>query len=519
MIAGDGPERKSLEKKAASYGLQNNVFFLGFVNKPYDFLNSIDINTLTSLSESFPYAILEGSLLKKATISSNVGGISDLIESGINGFLFEPGDYETLAGHILTLINDPALRKKMGEKIHEKASSHFSLDNMCKTQLDIYETILLRSFRNSRSKYRYDAIISGYYGFKNIGDDAMLMAIIDNLRMYRRDLRILVLSRNPLETGLVYNVDSINRFNLLKILLIMRNSKLFINGGGSLIQDNTSTRSLIYYLGMIWLAKKMGMKVMIYANGIGPLNKEKNRKLTKKIVNRVDVITLREKLSYEELNNLKIQSPRIKVTADPAFTIIPEKIERVNQLLIDEGIDPNEQLVGISVRKWGEHEKYETTIAELADYIVEKYGMKPLFIAMHYPEDLAIIQNITSKMKNKSFVITNKPTVSEMLGIIGKTQMLIGMRLHALIFAASLGIPVVGMVYEPKVEGFMQYINQASAGHVNSLELEHMKKIVDETWENREAIKKELEKNTAVLKDKALENAKIAIEMIDEKPL
>jgi len=65
----------------------------------------------------------------------------------------------------------------------------------------------------------------------------------------------------------------------------------------------------------------------------------------------------------------------------------------------------------------------------------------------------------------------------------------------------------------------MQYINQASAGHVNSLELEHMKKIVDETWENREAIKKELEKNTAVLKDKALENAKIAIEMIDEKPL
>jgi len=109
---------------------------------------------------------------------------------------------------------------------------------------------------------------------------------------------------------------------------------------------------------------------------------------------------------------------------------------------------------------------------------------------MHYPEDLAIIQNITSKMKNKSFVITNKPTVSEMLGIIGKTQMLIGMRLHALIFAASLGIPVVGMVYEPKVEGFMQYINQASAGHVNSLELEHMKKIVDETWENREAIKK-----------------------------
>ncbi|HHV30248.1 polysaccharide pyruvyl transferase CsaB [Acetivibrio mesophilus] len=519
LIAGDGPERKSLEKKAASYGLCDNVFFLGFVNQPYDFLNCIDINTLTSLSESFPYAILEGSLLKKATISSNVGGISDLIESGINGFLFEPGDYMTLANHILTLIKDSSLRKNMGDKLHEKASTYFSLDNMCKTQLDIYETILIRSFRNSKSKYRYDAVISGYYGFKNIGDDAMLMAIIDNLRMYRKDLRILVLSRNPLETSIVYNVDSINRFNLLKILHIMKNSKLFINGGGSLIQDNTSTRSLVYYLGMIWLAKKMGMKVMIYANGIGPLNKEKNRRLTKKIVNQVDIITLREELSYEELNSLQISKPQIKVTADPALTIMPEKDERINQLLLNEGIDPKEQFIGISVRKWNEHEKYESVVAQLADYIVERYGVKPLFIAMHYPGDLTIIQNIVSKMKNKSFVITNKPTVSEMLGIIGKTQMLIGMRLHALIFAASLGIPVVGMVYEPKVEGFMQYVNQMSAGHVNSLELEHMKKVVDETWKNRDSIKKDLGKTTALLKDKALENARIAIEIIDEKPL
>lgn len=519
LIAGDGPDKKSLEKKAASLGLTGSVFFLGFVNQPYDLLNCIDINTLTSLSESFPYAILEGTLLKKATISSNVGGISDLIESGTNGFLFEPGDYKTLASHILTLVEDSSLRKNMGEKIHEKASTYFSLDNMCRTQLEIYETILVRNFRYSKSKHRYDAIISGYYGFKNIGDDAMLMAIIDNLRMYRKDLRIMVLSRNPLETSLVYNVDSINRFNLIKVLRIMKNSKLFINGGGSLIQDNTSTRSLVYYLVMIWLAKKMRMKVMIYANGIGPLNKEKNRALTKKIVNQVDIITLREELSYEELNNLQISKPRIKVTADPALTIKPESDERVNELFIKEGIDPTQEFFGISVRKWFEHEKYEDIIAQLADYIVERYGIKPLFVAMHYPGDLTIIQNIISKMKNKSFVITHKPTVSEMLGIIGKTQMLIGMRLHALIFAASLGIPVIGMVYEPKVEGFMQYVNQVSAGHVNSLELEHIKKVVDEVWENRDAIKNNLEKTTGILKDKALENARIAIDMIEEKPL
>lgn len=513
LIGGDGPERKSLEKKALSLGLKDNVFFLGFVDRPFDLINCLDINTLTSLSESFPYAILEGSLFKKATVSSNVGGISDLIENGKNGFLFEPGDYKSLADILLTLVKDSSLRKEMGEKIYEKASTYFSLDNMCKTQLEIYQNILAQ--RANKSKYRYDAIISGYYGFKNIGDDAMLMAIIDNMKMYRKDMRILVLSKNPIETSLIYNVDSINRFNLLKILFTMKKSKVFINGGGSLIQDNTSTRSLVYYLAMIWLAKKQGMKVMIYANGIGPLNKERNRKLTRKVVDRVDVITLRENLSYNELKRLKINKPEIKITADPALTLKPENDAHINQLFLKEGIDPHQQFIGISVRKWVDHEKYEAVIAETADYIVDKYGITPLFIAMHYPGDLAIIDNIISKMKHKGCVIRKKPSVSEMLGIIAKTQMLIGMRLHALIFAASLKIPIVGMVYEPKVEGFMQYIDQVSAGNINSLEPESLKKLIDEVWNNRDSIKENLDKNIAFLKDKSFENARIAMDLID----
>lgn len=513
LIGGDGPERKSLEKKALSLGLKDNVFFLGFVDRPFDLINCLDINTLTSLSESFPYAILEGSLFKKATVSSNVGGISDLIENGKNGFLFEPGDYKSLADILLTLVKDSSLRKEMGEKIYEKASTYFSLDNMCKTQLEIYQNILAQ--RANKSKYRYDAIISGYYGFKNIGDDAMLMAIIDNMKMYRKDMRILVLSKNPIETSLIYNVDSINRFNLLKILFTMKKSKVFINGGGSLIQDNTSTRSLVYYLAMIWLAKKQGMKVMIYANGIGPLNKERNRKLTRKVVDRVDVITLRENLSYNELKRLKINKPEIKITADPALTLKPENDAHINQLFLKEGIDPHQQFIGISVRKWVDHEKYEAVIAQTADYIVDKYGITPLFIAMHYPGDLAIIDNIISKMKHKGCVIRKKPSVSEMLGIIAKTQMLIGMRLHALIFAVSLKIPIVGMVYEPKVEGFMQYIDQVSAGNINSLEPESLKKLIDEVWNNRDSIKENLDKNIAFLKDKSFENARIAMDLID----
>lgn len=517
LIAGDGEERKLLERKAASLKLEKNLFFLGFINEPYEFVNCIDINILSSLSESFPYSILEGTLFKKATISSNVGGISDLIDTERNGFLFEPKDYQTLAKHMLTLVNNPQLRKEMGEKIHQKASTYFSLENMCNTQLGIYENILIRNSEAKVPRNHYDAIISGYYGFKNVGDDAMLMAIIDNLRMYKKNIRILVLSKNPTETRRVYNVDSTYRVNLLQIIPTMKKSKLLISGGGSLIQDNTSTRSLLYYLGMIWLAKKMKMKVMIYANGIGPLNKKNNRNLTKRIVNNVDVITLREELSCKELDSLNINKPKIYVTADTAFTINAVSSEQSDYLLKSEGIDPKAPYIGFSVRKWHDHDKYETTIANIADYIIENYGINILFIPMHYPGDIVIIENILSKMKNKGYSIKEKHSVPEILGIIGKTQMLIGMRLHALVFAASIGIPIVGIVYEPKVEGFLEYAGQASVGHVNSLDFDKMKKIIDDAWNNRERIKENLAITTADLKEKALKNAQIAIELIEGK--
>lgn len=127
-----------------------------------------------------------------------------------------------------------------------------------------------------------------------------------------------------------------------------------------------------------------------------------------------------------------------------------------------------------------------------------------------------IIDNIVAKMKNKCYVIRNKYSVAQMLGIIGRTQLLIGMRLHALIFAASLKVPLVGLVYETKVEGFMQYINQPSAGHVSSLEFEKIIEIVDYVWNRRDEIRRELEETTETLRNKALENAKIAVELIEK---
>jgi polysaccharide pyruvyl transferase CsaB len=361
----------------------------------------------------------------------------------------------------------------------------------------------------------FDIIISGYYGFKNSGDDAILTAVINNLREYKEDVRVLVLSANPKETRQIYGVDAINRFNAFKVISAMKKARLFINGGGSLIQDITSTRSLFYYLGTIWLARKMGLKVMVYANGIGPVSRKINKKLTQKIVNNVDVITLREETSKKELEELGILKPKVLVTADPALTIEPEDDARVDTILHSEDVDISRPLVGFSMRDWKGSEKYIQIIADTADYIAERYNVAPVFIPMHYPRDIEIIEKIIPLMKNRAFIIKNKYTASEIIGIINRMELLIGMRLHSLIYAAVTGIPVIGLAYEPKIEGFLKYTQQVSAGHINDLQLDKLISIVDDVWEKRGMIKNTLQVRAEELKEKAVENAKIAIELLE----
>lgn len=515
LIGGEGEEKKSLMNKAARLGISNNVIFCGWIDNAYEFLNVIDINVLTSLSESFPYSILEGARLKKATISTDVGGISDLILNYENGFLFAPKDYKKLASLIIKLIEDDDLRTKVGQKIFDRASSLFSLENMYQKQLFIYKTILEKNVPISNRKLPYDVIISGYYGFKNIGDDAMLAAIINNLKLYKHNIRIMILSRNPYETSKTYGVETINRVNLFKILQIMRKTKLFINGGGSLIQDNTSTRSLLYYLGMIWLAKKIGIKVMVYANGIGPLTRKYNRKLTKFILNQVDVITVRDEMSENELRRLSINAPKIFLTADPALNIEGQSDIRIQEIFRKEEIKLERPLIGFSIRSWGKSSEYESIIAELADFIWDAHHAAPLFIPMHYPEDLAITKKIISKMKHPAFCIKNNYSVEDVMGIVEKCEILIGMRLHALIFATSVNVPVIGLVYDQKVEAFLRYVNQASAGPLTQLQYKNLKELTNRVLNNKESIKTDLQNNISILKNKALQNAVIAIDLLD----
>lgn len=142
LIGGSGPQTEFLQNMINELKLNDKVFLLGSIKNPYDFFNSIDINVISSYSETFPYSILEATVLEKCCISSKVGSVPDLIEDGKNGFLFEAGDYKALSEKIKILINNKELITTFGKRLSQKAKEKFSAENMAKTQFEIYKKIL-----------------------------------------------------------------------------------------------------------------------------------------------------------------------------------------------------------------------------------------------------------------------------------------------------------------------------------------------------------------------------------------
>lgn len=141
LIAGDGNEEQRLKEIVKEFKIEKDVRFLGFVKKPYSFFNAIDVNVLSSVSESFPYVILEGARMKRTVISTQVGGVSKLIKDDYNGFLIPVGDENALAEKINILYNDPEKIRIMGENLYKDVEANFSSDSMAEQHVKIYKEI------------------------------------------------------------------------------------------------------------------------------------------------------------------------------------------------------------------------------------------------------------------------------------------------------------------------------------------------------------------------------------------
>ena len=143
LIAGDGDEKKKLEEMAKSYNIEKNIYFLGFVRDKYSFMNAIDINVLTSISESFPYVILEAALLSVPTVSTKTGGIPEIVKDDYTGYLFPVRNYKALSRYLLDLYDNREKLKELGENIKREVIEKYSHESMGNRQKEIYDEILI----------------------------------------------------------------------------------------------------------------------------------------------------------------------------------------------------------------------------------------------------------------------------------------------------------------------------------------------------------------------------------------
>ncbi len=313
-------------------------------------------------------------------------------------------------------------------------------------------------------------VISGYYGFGNAGDEAMLTAIVEAIRDIEPSAHITVISGNPKETRVKYNIESVGTFAMLPIMKALIQADLVISGGGSLLQDATSIRNTYYYLSIISMAKMLGKKVMLYAQGIGPLYRKSTRQAVAQVLQYVDYITVRDEISKKELLSLGITRVPIEITADAvlamhlADTDIGENIVKPFETV------RRSKRIGVAVRKWKNNTAYREELASALSRLQIDEDAEIVFIPMSHPEDTVEAEAISQLIDGETIILRNSFSINELLSLAGIVDIMIGIRLHALVFSSLMKKPVIGISYDPKIISFLHMIGQDPIGTMDNLD-------------------------------------------------
>ena len=301
-------------------------------------------------------------------------------------------------------------------------------------------------------------VMSGYYGFQNAGDDAVCYAIIEALHDEIPSCEITLLSNNPQLTTDLYGVESKNRWKLREIWSALRHSDMLVSGGGSLLQDVTSKKNCIYYLGVIFMALLLRKPVVIYGQGVGPLQEKRNQRLVKWFFNRVNAIHVRDEESYELLRRIGVKQP-IQVAPDPVLGIDRDVVDvaKGEAILRQFGYTGERPLVIMALRNWADKD-YIHEFAEMGDALCAQ-GYTVGLLAMHYDQDEGISRAVCDAMQGNAFVIAEHYDTPTLFSIFENAEIVVGMRLHAMIIGAALDKRIMAISYDPKVTSFMKMIH------------------------------------------------------------
>ena len=465
IIVGGGNQFNEMLQKAESINskLGKKVIYLTGARA--------DINELVAVGDIFigvSRAVLEAmAAAKPVIISGNEGYIGvfdmDKLENAIeNNFTCrgnELSSKEKILKDVLYLFSlSDEERKELGVKGRQVIFDYYSVTKMANDCIKAYDAALAESAKQ--------VLILGYYGFGNWGDEASLSTIINMIKKISANTKINVLSYNGKETYEDYGVNGISRNSFREIAKYIKKSDMIIFGGGTLLQDVTSSRSLYYYLFIVWLAKRYNKKTVFFSNGFGPIIK--NKAITAKIANMADDIIVRDKKSKDMMEALGINK-KIYISTDVVFDLKKNSdIEKKNK-------------IAVSLRPWKHSQGLTQKIAKAINVLIKR-GYLIDFISLQQVDE-KVLREVYENLDDKSKVsLYRADSYKEVMDKIGEAKIMIGMRLHANIFALINDMPIIAIDYDPKIEALAQDFGQ----EIISLNDENMPDKIVEAVENIE---------------------------------
>lgn len=360
--------------------------------------------------------------------------------------------------------------------------------------------------------------ISGSYGGANLGDEAILDGIVEQLRA-SRPVEITVFSRNPEDTLHRHEVDhavAVRSLTRKEVIPEVERLDLLILGGGGILFDSEAEK----FMREVSIAHELGVPVAVYAISAGPLNTPEARRAVRMGLNKAAVITVRDRLGYRLLEDVGVEQ-EIHLTADPALLIQPAELSL--EAIKSEGVEFERHLVGFSVRERGpaapdiEPDEYYDLLANAADFVVSRLNADVVFVSMERT-DIQHSHAVVAHMRNsdRAEVLRRTYSPQEILGLVGHFEFAVGMRLHFLIFAALRGVPFTGLPYASKVEGFLQDlgVEEPPLGEVGIGQLIAR---IDYSWDTRAQIRQNIKTRLPVLQQRAKETNRLVLELLQNQ--
>ncbi|MBQ8141436.1 MAG: glycosyltransferase [Clostridia bacterium] len=450
-IAGGGSEYPSLSECAR---IKNEklgyrcINTLGRLNEPEKHMARSDVCVGVSrvLLEAMSCGV-------PVVLAGNEGFMGTLTEENINrasetNFCGRGGDTlddERLFDALRAILDTPPEKSSaLGSFLREYVKSNNGIDASAEMTIAFYKEAL-RSVSFCGGK----VCLCGYYGFGNTGDDALLREAIKRARKLYGNEGISALTRSPEKDRCHFGIRCVSRSNIFKAVREISNSERLIFGGGSLFQDKTSLRSLLYYAFIAHTAFRKGVKVELWANGIGPLKRKISRRIMRYILTRAEYIGVRDRESEKIAAELGADKNKLRRERDLAFSAEPCGDKRLEYIFSSIGLKKNERFAVIGVSG----KSSESTLNAITLRVKElaREGLRCVFIAMYPNEDKSLSLKLCRETNGK---YAERLTGSELVGLLEKSEMCVGSRLHLLIFARAAGARFEGFGSDPKIISF-----------------------------------------------------------------